>query len=334
MFVIEGGRSRADVAALRAVADAVQLDGAQVTLVRHGLGRLSARTVRKAIRQVQPQMIVTTGATSTRDAERLARRLKVPLVCYYWPAGPIEDIHRRPRHGSASPRPRRRGIATHAVVGSVNQEQALRGTATQVSILPPLLDEALFASNAPAAALRSPLRIGVYGGPGSELPALAHGDYVHLEDTTAAKTALDGCTGVLVLCHDAVDQKEAPRRCAAALVCGKAVLACGLEDAEREAVPAWAGSTAAEFVQVLPAAELATKLQRWADALAPLSEKSVLEVRAALAPKQVLKRHAELLLQIAQAGRSREADASSGTGRTSGGALGKLLARLRRMLGR
>src|SRR5689334_7383483 len=99
VFVIEGGRSRADVAALSAVAAAVERAGAQVTVLRHGLGRLSASGVRRGIRQNEPDVVVTTGASSTRDAEGLRLWRDFAVVCYYWPAGPVEDIHRRPRGG-------------------------------------------------------------------------------------------------------------------------------------------------------------------------------------------------------------------------------------------
>lgn len=92
-FVLEGSRSREDHAALLQVAQALGREGAAISILHHGLGRLAILRLRQELRRLRPELIVVTGAASTRDARRVATLLGCPLVRYSWPDGPVHNIH-------------------------------------------------------------------------------------------------------------------------------------------------------------------------------------------------------------------------------------------------
>lgn len=349
VFVIEGGRSRDDLWALTAVAQAAEQAGAAVSVLRHGLGRLSAGAVRRAIRKEAPHLVVTTGATSTRDAKRLSFWQRFNLVCYYWPAGPVEDIHKKGRH-SAGQKPalappsldaQKRPPPDHAVVTSPLQKQALLrylgDVPVDVHILPPLLDEALLGAWAAqrTAVADGILRLGVYGGHGRELPPLAGCHYVDLDAAQARISPRRGgpgplieCDGVLMLGCDAIEEREAPRRCATALALGKPVLASGFGASGNElplSLPEL-GIDAQGPLRLAKEAELQAALQRFVADLGSLSRLAAHEAESALAPAKVLGQHVALLFALAAKGHGRASDSAAGTTR--------LLARLRALLRR
>lgn len=345
VFVIEGGRSRADVAALQAVATAAEAAGATVSVVRHGLGRLSARTARLAIGKQKPDVVVTSGASSTRDVEKLTTARGIALVCDYWPAGPIEDIHRRPRHKSQTKkRLPRVAIPTHALVGSRLHEAALRrylGTSfekLEVHVLPPLLDETVLAGSAEPS--ESARRIGVYGGHGQELPTAAPYQYIDLDiapgsttswlaETRAELARLRECDAVLLLSCGTADEREAPRRCATALLSHKPVLACGFGD-DGESLPLSLSDGRSEMggmLRTVNKSQLATAVAQLATDLSSLTRAASAEVVKVLTPQKVIDEHVRLLLQIARERRTRQ-----GTKKPT--AAQRLLTRLRTLLRR
>jgi hypothetical protein len=255
VWVIEGGRSRSDVAALQAVARAVSEAGAQVKIVRHGLGRLSTLQVQRAVRQAKPNVLVSTGVTSTRHLRRLAMRLGCPLVCYYWPSAALIDVHQRSRSTAAQRQSAQlAGGSQRAVLGSEWQRAELLASlrhsggrsplaASRMHVLPPLFDDALFAA---AAALTPPgaretvaretaASLGVYGAIPADLAAAAAPlKLVSLDGTPASGghavrevQQLQTCAGVLVIVHDDHEAREAARRIQVALILGKPVLLCG-----------------------------------------------------------------------------------------------------------
>lgn len=300
VFVIEGGRSRDDVAALHAVARAVAEAGAQVKLVRHGLGKLSTLQVGRAVRRAKPDLLIVTGATSTRHLQSLAARLGCPLVAYYWPSAAVIDIHRRPRRASQRPGPpareRAMPLPQRAVLGSEQQRRELlallphtgrRATlsASGMHILPPLLDPILFAADEPTRAIAAAVpRLGVYGAVATQLPAwaapaevvLLDGTPAHLrptasEATTEATTEaqrLLTCTGVLVLVHSDREAREAARHVVSALVLGKPVLLCGYGERGHD-LPGVLAALAlpAEILRAAPRDELARELPRFTQQL-------------------------------------------------------------------
>jgi hypothetical protein len=320
VFVIEGGRSRADVAAIQAVATAVERAGAVVKVVRHGLGRVSARAVRRAIAEQSPDVVVTTGATSNRDADGLRGRRGFAVVCYYWPAGPIEDIHRRPRHRSQAPvRPARVSVPTHAVLASDLHASALHSflggaaAGVEVQILPPLVDEnALTEAVSPSPSHDPPL-IGVYGGQGQKLPTSAAYRLLDLDTGPAALlTSADAapselarlreCDAVLLCSCGTAEAREAPRRCATALLLGKPVLVTGFGESG-EALPLSIAELPLESEGALrkaSAEQLPDELSRWAAELHGLARRAPIGLREALSFDHVLDQHKTLLLRIAE----------------------------------
>lgn len=262
-LVLEGGRSSTDAAALSAVAQALEQSGAEVRLIRHGLGRLSTLQVQRAVQQARPQIVVTTGVTSTRHLRRLAARLGCPLVCYFWPSATVIDPHRRPRSKPAAPGNApgdgRQPVAMQRAVVSSEQQradllQALtaephppRLSPTRIHVLPPLLDAAIFESASALAptqarpsaaatvATASGLSLGVYGVTPAVAGALpAEVQAVALDGAPVTRSAdaseallLARCAGLLVVVHDAHDARDAVRRIAVALVLGKPVLLAG-----------------------------------------------------------------------------------------------------------
>lgn len=301
VFVIEGGRSRHDLLALDAVATAAERAGATVTVLRHGLGRLSTRAVQRAIREREPEVIITTGATSTRDTEKAAKAARCPIICYYWPAGAVEDIHRKTRPGHRPRRPAKAVAPTLAVVGSALHRDALLRYLTgphgqpllhaeQVVIMPPWVEVAArkaepVSSHGPES---EPLELGVYGGHGAKLPKVSGCRYVDLDAPLAAMPAraagahdspelgrLRSCAAVLMLGGDAIDEREAPRRCATALLLGKPVLASGFGASGRESplvLPeskteptTGPGLAASGALQTAAPEELEAALGRWLD---------------------------------------------------------------------
>ncbi len=225
VFVLEGGRSRADAAALATLADALTQAGAEVHTLRHGLGRLSTLQMQRAVRQAKPHVLISTGVTSTRHLRRLAARLGCPLVCYFWPNATVLDPHRRPRKkppassmgntAALGPAP----AMQRAVVGSQQQRADLlailgsddaqpRISPTGIHVLPPLLDAAIFvpasqrttqpkptggqsdAPQSPPAAVEQALRIGVYGAQPDALTALLPGlQVVSLDGASTGRSA-------------------------------------------------------------------------------------------------------------------------------------------------
>ena len=267
-LVLEGGRSRADAADLAAVAQALEQSGVTVHVIRHGLGRLSALQVQRAVQRVQPQVLITTGVTSSRHLRRIATRLGCPLVCYFWPSASVVDPHRRPAKRSPEPLSQEQAEAEvesvalqHAVFGSQQQRAELlqaratdpsspRLLAARMHVLPPLLDVAIFAppqgerSGTPSAP-RSELTLGVYGATPPALRTLSPGlQVISLDGAPTRQSAdaseaqrLSACDGLVVIVHDALDAREAARRSAVALVLGKPTLLVGFGASRRE-VPA------------------------------------------------------------------------------------------------
>lgn len=227
VFVLEGGRSRADAAALATLADALTQAGAEVHTLRHGLGRLSTLQVQRAVRQAKPHLLISTGVTSTRHLRRLAARLGCPLVCYFWPNATVLDPHRRPRKkppasstgNTAALGQAQAPVMQRAVVGSQQQRADLlailgsddaqpRLSATGIHVLPPLLDAAIFvptsqptpppkptagqgeAPQSPPADVEQALRIGVYGAQPDALTALVPGlQVVSLDGASTGRSA-------------------------------------------------------------------------------------------------------------------------------------------------
>jgi len=336
VFVIEGGRSRDDVAALQAVARAVAEAGAQVKLVRHGLGKLSTLQVGRAVRRAKPDLLIVTGASSTRHLQSLAARLGCPLVAYYWPSAAVVDIHRRPRRASQRPGPpareRAMPLPQRAVLGSEQQRRELlallphtgrRATlsASGMHILPPLLDPILFAADEPtrAAAATAP-RLGVYGAMATQLAAWAAPAEVVLLDgtpahhrpaaseaTTEAQRLLT-CSGVLVLVHSDREAREAARHVVSALLLGKPVLLCGYGERGRD-LPGVLAALALpeEILRAAPRDELARELPRFTQQLqsatmapspAPIDAR-LQALRQTLQPSRVLAEHVALILELA-----------------------------------
>ncbi len=351
VFVIEGGRSRDDVAALQAVARAVAKAGAQVKLVRHGLGKLSTLQVGRAVRRAKPDLLIVTGATSTRHLQSLAARLGCPLVAYYWPSAAVVDIHRRPRRASQRPGPpareRTMPLPQRAVLGSEQQRRELlallphtgrRATlsASGMHILPPLLDPLLFAVDEPtrAAAAAVP-RLGVYGAMATQLPAWAAPAEVVLLDGTPAHrlTASEAtteaqrlltCTGVLVLVHSDREAREAARHVVSALLLGKPVLLCGYGERGHD-LPGVLAALALpeEILRAAPRDELARELPRFTQQLlsattapspAPIDAR-LQALRQTLQPSRVLAEHVALILELADLAAQ---DAASATRPTLG----------------
>lgn len=264
-LVLEGGRSRADAADLAAVAQALEQSGVTVHVIRHGLGRLSALQVQRAVLRAQPQVLITTGVTSSRHLRRVATRLGCPLVCYFWPNAPVVDPHRRPAKRPAEPTSQEQAVADvetvalqHAVFGSQQQRtELIRSRATDATaphllsarmhVLPPLLDVAIFAPpaverNGPPSAPRSELTLGVYGATPPALRTLSPGlQVISLDGAPTRQSAdaseaqrLSACDGLVVVVHDAQDAREAARRSAVALVLGKPTLLVGFGPSGRE----------------------------------------------------------------------------------------------------
>ena len=163
-FVLEGSRSREDHAALLQVAQALAREGAETPILHHGLGRLAIRQLRQELRRLRPELIVVTGAASTRDVRRVATMLGCALVRYSWPDGPVHNIHdkhdrhdkhdkhdRHDKHGRAQLHPGTallapperpsaplppRVLPTRVVVASAEQKQEIqRYFATEKSAL-------------------------------------------------------------------------------------------------------------------------------------------------------------------------------------------------------
>ncbi len=134
-FVLEGGRSREDHAAILQVAAALAGEGAETPILHHGLGRLAVLRLRQSLRRLRPDLIVVTGASSTRDVRAVATVLGCPLVCYSWPDGPVHNIHDKHDrlHGAtqalsispAAPR-RPRVLPTRVVVASTAQQREVQ----------------------------------------------------------------------------------------------------------------------------------------------------------------------------------------------------------------
>lgn len=320
LFVVEGARSRGDVSALSAIAKAVEQAGAHVQVIRHGLGRLSTLQVARAARQAAPQLIVTTGLTSTRDLRRVAYRLGCPLVCYFWPSAPPVELHRRPSHDATRPpAPPSTGallsmLPSRAVVGSQKQRVDLLHrlkdshgrpllSPHRVHLLPPLLDEAIFASSwfpsltrsgkpaMPVAAggLPSPVNvadsavrtIALFGTSPSPLPAIPGLTYAHVDGAPVSQSAdvseavrLSGCAGLLILVHDAADAREATRRILVALVLGRPVLLVGFADHSDDGQPipielSELPGGSSPLLRAASFAELPSVLPAWLGDLAP-----------------------------------------------------------------
>lgn len=125
-FVLEGGRSREDHAALLQIAAALGQEGAETTILHHGLGRLARLQLRQRLRRLRPGLIVVTGASSTRDVRTVATMLGCPLVCYSWPEGPVHNIHDKYDR-------LHRVVGT---VGTVGTELAPAATPRRVRVLP------------------------------------------------------------------------------------------------------------------------------------------------------------------------------------------------------
>jgi peptidoglycan/xylan/chitin deacetylase (PgdA/CDA1 family) len=117
------------------VAQALLAEGAVTQLLHHGLGRLAVLRLRRALYRLRPDLIVVTGASSTRDVRRVATMVGCPLVCYSWPDGPVYNVHdKRDRAhastelvrqaGTAPPKPR--ALPTRVVVASAAQRQQVQ----------------------------------------------------------------------------------------------------------------------------------------------------------------------------------------------------------------
>lgn len=300
VWVIEGGRSRTEVAALQEVARAVAEAGAQVTLVRHGLGRLSTLQVQRAVRQARPDLLISTGVTSTRHLWRLAARLACPIVCYFWPSAAVIDVHRRPKATAGSrptpPTTQPMALPQRAVLGSEQQRQELlavlgpaRGRSglalSRLHILPPLFDAALFATSNDEAAMVGPAtppsasrpRLGVYGAVPAQLSTwAAPAEVVPLDGTPAGAgpqaseaQRLSTCAGVLISVHDAPSAREAARHAQGALLLGRPVLLCGFGESGHE-LPQELQSLAlpSQLLRTSRPADLARELGPFCQALA------------------------------------------------------------------
>jgi hypothetical protein len=351
VWVIEGGRSRSDVAALQAVARAVGEAGARVKIVRHGLGRLSTLQVQRAVRQAKPNVLVSTGVTSTRHLRRLAMQLSCPLVCYYWPSAALIDVHQRSRSTSAQRQSAQlAGGSQRAVLGSEWQRAALLASlrnggghsplaASRMHVLPPLFDDALFAADAaeaPPAARENVDRetaLGVYGAIPADLAAAAAPLKIVSLDGTPATGGhslrevhrLQTCAGVLVLVHDDHEAREAARRIQVALILGKPVLLCGFGvrgdelpgELQALSFPATLLRTArpSELLQSLGpfCQELGSPPGQASAPRAPAPEPQPLaRLRQALHPTRVLAEHVALLFEVAAEGAATRAVPSLG----------------------
>lgn len=361
VFVIEGGRSRQDRLALDAVATAAERAGATVTVLRHGLGRLSTRAVQRAIRERAPEVIVTTGATSTRDVEKAARAAHCPLVCYYWPAGAVEDIHRKTRPGR---RPRRQAKAvapTLAVVGSQLHRDALLHHLTglggqpllrpeQIAIMPPWVEAAARKEEPTSDYSAELLELGVYGGHGAKLPKVSGCHYVDLDAPLTAMPAraashespelsrLRSCAAVLMLDGDSTDEREAPRRCATALLLGKPVLASGFGPSGREPPLELTGlSTNVDgALQTATRDELEPALGRWLQHQPKEDPALDADLHRMLSADAILDQHVELLWKAAHEGPAHQRRHRHGAEHRRGPAATakRLLSRLRMLLRR
>lgn len=372
VFVIEGGRSRHDLLALDAVATAAERAGATVTVLRHGLGRLSTRAVQRAIRERAPEVIITTGATSTRDTEKAAKAARCPLICYYWPAGAVEDIHRKSRPGHRPRRPAKAVAPTLAVVGSPLHRDALLHYLTgahgqpllhaeQVAIVPPWVEVAVrkaepVSSHGPES---EPLELGVYGGHGAKLPKVKGCRYVELDAPLAAMPAraaaahdspelsrLRSCAAVLMLGGDTTDEREAPRRCATALLLGKPVLASGFGASGREpplVLPepeGGPGLAASGALQTAAPEELEAALGRWLDEhqqqlLRDEHYSLGIDLHPELSAEAILKQHLALIWKAAGEGvahQRKHRSASTEPKRGPAATAKRLLTRLRSLL--
>lgn len=304
VWVIEGGRSHTDVVALRAVARALTEAGVQVKLVRHGLGRLSTLQVQRAVREAQPDVLISTGVTSTRHLRRLAMRLGCPLVCYYWPSAALLDVHRHSRSKTASRDDARlSGGPQRAVLGSQWQRDELltllrRGggrsplPASRLHVLPALFDDALFGpdltdhasvqpGNAPAhGEPPAGFQLGVFGALPAGLAEQAapfvivplDGGPAHRTQPTRGAAHLRACTGVLIVVHDSHEAQEAARHCQLALILGKPVLLCGFGKPGDEVPGELAAlSLPTTILRTAKPADLPTALRSFCQALPALS---------------------------------------------------------------
>jgi len=338
-LVLEGGRSRSDAASLSAVARALEQSGAEVHLIRHGLGRLSTLQVQRAVQKVRPHVLISTGIPSSRHLRRTAERLGCPLVCYFWPNAPLLDPHRRPRKKPAAPTgidaTADEGIVLqHAVVGSQQQlddllqvlgkdSQRPRLASARIHVLPPLLDAAIFDAqpatlNAQTTTARDSVVLGVYGtapeqlcagSPGVQAVSLDGAPVTRSADTSEAQR-LAGCSGLVVVVQDAQDARDAARRIAVALVLGKPVLLVGFGSSGR-VIPAeiQALDLPPALLRAVPKDELPQALAQLVSELHPAAAPSAHAVaanhaslhslREALHPNQVLSEHVALLFEIA-----------------------------------
>ena len=122
-IVIEGSRSHADHRALTALAHTATERGCVVSVLHHGLGRLSRHRLRQKLRTFAPDLFVVSGAASLAEVRPLATLRGKPIVACYWPHGVVHNPHARASHTSDSA-----VLPSHAIIGSDAQRQAIDAT--------------------------------------------------------------------------------------------------------------------------------------------------------------------------------------------------------------
>lgn len=137
-LIVEGARSREDATVLTELARALEKLGAEVSVLRHGLGTLAVRTLNSTLRRLRPELVITTGAVSARDTRPTLVQLGCAQVTYFWPSGKIFDIHlsrkERTEHVTRPLPP-----LCHAIVGTAEQKTALQAAlpAERIHFFPP-----------------------------------------------------------------------------------------------------------------------------------------------------------------------------------------------------
>lgn len=117
-MVIEGSRSHADHRALTALAKTATELGCAVTVLHHGLGRLSRHRLRQKLRAFAPDLFVVSGAASLAEVRPLATLSGKPIVACYWPHGVIHNPH-------APQSSQRALLPSHAIIATDDQRKAL-----------------------------------------------------------------------------------------------------------------------------------------------------------------------------------------------------------------
>lgn len=268
LFVLEGGRSRAEEADLQRVVTTVRESGAEVILLHHGLGALALRALRQALRQRRPDLLVTTGALSTAHLSSAALWAGCPVLCYLWPGGRY-NLPRLGRNGPLAPerapaplpRPARFVLGNPAARAELLLRLGEDFPPERVHLLPPLLTPLPLVATP---RLREGLVLGITGDerPRAELPlpttlpfaiSWLHG--VGRGERLLSPEALAAVDVVLVRdpTHD-----ETTRLCAEALAAGKPVLC--LDGAPLPMPMDGWGDDGARPFQVLTAEELPARL--------------------------------------------------------------------------